>query len=140
MGKVSTLNLIPFSKPSILKGKTDISEIILNVVIFMPLGLYVGILFERWIFAKKLFLIFFISLIIEVLQFILRLGAADITDIITNTFGGIVGLMIFKAIEKLFNNKVKAQKFINVIATIGTTLIILFLILLKTNNPWIRYR
>ena len=118
MGKISTINLIPFSKPSMSHGKIDFSEMILNVLIFVPLGLYAGILFERWIFVKKLLLFFLISLIIEVLQFIFRLGVPDITDIIS----------------------AKAHKFINIIGTIGTVLIILFLILLKTNNPWIRYR
>lgn len=140
MGKISRINLIPFSKPSMSHGKIDFSEMILNVLIFVPLGLYAGILFERWVFVKKLLLFFLISLIIEVLQFVFRLGAADITDIITNTLGGIIGLMIFKLIEKLLTNSAQAHKFINIIATIGTVLIILFLILLKTNNPWIRYR
>jgi glycopeptide antibiotics resistance protein len=39
----------------------------------------------------------------------LAVGAFDITDTITNTLGGIIGLMIFKAIGKVFNNSVKAQ-------------------------------
>ena len=57
-------------------------------------------------------------------------GASDITDIINNTLGGIIGLMIYKGIEKVFKNSVKAQKFINIIATIGTILMILLLLLL----------
>src|SRR4051812_9604645 len=59
------VNLIPFSEPSILNGKTDFGESILNVVIFVPLGIYAGILFGRWTFGKKLFFVFLISLIIE---------------------------------------------------------------------------
>jgi glycopeptide antibiotics resistance protein len=134
------VNLIPFSEPLILNGKIDFGEIIMNVVIFVPLGIYAGILFKRWIFGKNLFFFFLISLIVEGLQFILRVGAFDITDTITNTLGGIIGLMIFKAIEKVFKNSVKAQKFINIIAAIGTALMILFLLLLKTNNLWIKYQ
>jgi glycopeptide antibiotics resistance protein len=134
------VNLIPFSEPLILNGKIDFGEIIMNVVIFVPLGIYAGILFKRWIFGKNLFFFFLISLIVEGLQFILRVGAFDITDTITNTLGGIIGLMIFKAIEKVFKNSVKAQKFINIIAAIGTVLMILFLLLLKTNNLWIKYQ
>ena len=129
------VNLIPFSEPLILDG-----ENILNVVIFVPLGIYAGILFERWNFGKKLFLIFLISLLVEGLQFILAVGAFDITDIITNTLGGITGLMIFKAIEKAFNNSVKAQKFITIVAAIGTVIMILFLLLLKMNMLPVRYQ
>ena len=135
-----SINLIPFRESLILNGKIDVGEIILNVVIFVPLGIYAGILFERWIFGKKLFFFFLISLIIEVLQFILAVGAFDITDIITNTLGGIIGLMIFKAIGKAFKNSFKAQKFINIIAAIGTVSMILLLLLLKMNMLPVKYR
>jgi glycopeptide antibiotics resistance protein len=134
------VNLIPFSEPLILNGKVDISEIISNVVIFVPLGIYAGILFEKWIFGKKLFFFFLISLIIEVLQFILAVGAFDITDIITNTLGGIIGFMIFKAIEKAFLNSFNAQKFINIMAAIGTVSMILLLFLLKMNMLPVKYQ
>ena len=135
-----TVNLIPFKEHLTLNGKTDFSEIIMNVVIFVPLGIYAGSLFKKWRFVKTLFFFFFISLIVEGLQFILKVGAFDITDTITNTLGGIIGLIIFKVIEKMFNNSSKTQKFINIIAVIGTVLMILFLLLLKTNNLWIKYQ
>ena len=127
------VNLIPFSEPSI-------GEIIMNAVIFVPLGIYAGILFKRWTLGKNILFFFLTSLIIEGLQFILRVGAFDITDIITNTLGGIIGIMIFKAIEKVFINSVKAHKFINIIAATGTIIMILFLVLLKTNNLWVKYQ
>ena len=135
-----SVNLIPFSEPLILNGKIDFGEMILNVVIFVPLGMYAGILFERWIFGKKVFLFFLVSLMVEALQFILRVGAFDITDIITNTVGGIIGLMIFIAIEKVFKNNSKAQKFINIIAATGTVIMILLLLLLKLNMLPVRYQ
>ena len=127
------VNLIPF-------GKIDVSETILNVVIFVPLGIYAGVLFKRWGFVKKLFFFFLISLMFEGLQFIFRIGAFDITDIITNILGGIIGLLIFEAIEKLFNNSVKSRKFITIIAAIGTVLMISLLLLLKLNMLPIRYQ
>jgi glycopeptide antibiotics resistance protein len=128
-------NLIPFNEPLILN-----SENILNVVIFVPLGIYAGVLFEKWIFGNKILFFFLLSLLVEGLQYILRVGAFDVTDIITNTLGGIIGLMIFKAIEKAFNNSVKAQKFINKIAATGTVLMILLLLLLKMNMLPVRYQ
>jgi len=134
------VNLIPFREPLILHGKIDFGDIIMNVLVFVPLGIYAGILCKRWIFGKSLFFFFLVSLVVEGLQFILRVGAFDITDTITNTLGGIIGLMMLKVIEKLFKNSVRAQKFINIIASIATVLIILFLVLLKTNNLWIKYQ
>lgn len=134
MGERRT-NLVPFSELIILT-----SENILNVVIFVPLGIYAEILFEKWLFSKKLFFVFLLSFLVEGLQYILRVGAFDITDIITNTLGGIIGLMIFKGLEKVFNNHVKAQKLINKIAATATVLMILLLVLLKMNMLPIRYQ
>jgi len=140
MGNARSINLIPFSESLVLNGKIDFAEIIMNVVIFVPLGIYAGILFRRWITGKKLFFFFLISLIIEGVQLILGIGAFDITDIITNTFGGIIGLTIYKGIETAFRNSDQARKFINILASIGTVLMILFLFLLKTNQLGIRYQ
>jgi len=129
-----SVNLTPFTDP------IDPGEIILNVVIFVPLGMYAGVLFTRWTFGTKLLFIFLTSLMVEALQFILKVGAFDITDIITNTSGGVIGLIIFGAIKKVFNNRVKAQKFINIIAGIGTVLMISLLLLLKMNMLPVRYQ
>jgi glycopeptide antibiotics resistance protein len=128
-------NLIPFNETSILN-----SENILNVVIFIPLGIYVAILRERWIFGKKLLFILSLSLLVEGLQYIFRIGALDVTDIVTNTLGGVIGLLIFEAIEKAFNNRGKAQRFTNKIAVIGTVLMIILLVLLKMNMLPVTYQ
>ena len=134
MGERRT-NLVPFNEPFIFT-----SENILNLVIFVPLGIYAGILFGKWLFSKKLLFVFSLSLLVEVLQYNLRVGAFDITDIITNTLGGITGLMILKGLEKAFKNSFKAQTFINIIATIGTVVIIVLLVLLKMNMLPVRYQ
>jgi glycopeptide antibiotics resistance protein len=135
-----SVNLIPFGEPLISNGKTDVSEIILNVMIFVPLGIYAGVLLKKLTLGSKLFFFVLISLMFEGLQFILRVGAFDVTDIITNTLGGIIGLTTFGAIEKLFNDNVRAQKFINIMATIGTVLMISLLLLLKLNMLPVRYQ
>ena len=135
-----SVNFIPFRKSLIFNGKINFGEIIMNVVSFVPLGIYTGMLFKKWIFRQNIFLFFLTSLIVEALQFILKVGAFDITDTITNTLGGVIGLMIFKAIDKVFKNSVTVQKSINIIAAIGTALMILFLLLLRTNNLGIKYQ
>ncbi|MES1214340.1 MAG: VanZ family protein [Bacteroidota bacterium] len=137
---IRSVNVVPFSKPLILNGKVDLGEMILNVLVFVPLGIYAGILLKSWSTGKKIFFFFGVSLLCELFQLILGVGVFDVTDIITNTFGGITGLMIYKGIEKLFKTDVRAQKFINIIATSGTILMIVLLLLLKTNNLWIHGR
>ena len=134
MGK-RNLNFIPFNGRLILN-----SENISNIVIFVPLGLYAGILFERWSFGKKILFFLLLSFIVEALQYILRIGVSDVTDIITNTLGGVIGLLLFKAIDNAFNNSIRAQKFINIMAAAGTFLMILLLVLLKMNMLPVKYR
>ncbi len=131
------VNLIPFND-LISNGKFYFfGEIIMNIIIFVPLGIYTGILSKKWNFGKNLLIIFLLSFFVELIQFIFKLGSFDITDTITNTLGGIIGLLVFIVIEKVFKNK--AKKFINIIAVIGTGLMILFLVLLKTDNLWLKY-
>ena len=135
-----SVNLIPFSEPLILNGRMDFGEIILNVLIFVPLGIYAGILFQRWVFVNKIFFFFLISLLFEAIQFVLKVGAFDITDIINNTAGGIIGILLYKALEKVFKSRVRIQKFINIIAAVGTVLMIILLFLLKMNMLPVRYQ
>jgi len=140
MSNSRSINFIPFREPLFLNGKLDLGEMIMNVVIFVPLGIYAGILFKKWIVGKKLFLFFIISLIIESLQLIFGIGAFDITDIINNTAGGVIGLLNYTGIEKVFKNTLRAQKFINILATLGTAIMILLLFLLKKNRLGIKYQ
>jgi glycopeptide antibiotics resistance protein len=128
------VNLIPFREPLLYNGRIDYKEIFLNILIFVPLGLYLGILFKKLTTARKIFSFSMMSFTFEILQFILKIGAFDITDIINNTFGGIIGLLLYKGLEKAFNSPVKAQKLINIIATIGTIVIVSTLLYLKINR------
>lgn len=134
LGYMRSINLIPFHESLIINGKLDFREIIMNVAIFIPLGIYSGILIKKWTIGKRILLFFLISLTYEVSQFILGVGASDITDIINNMLGGIIGLVIYLGIENISGNSVKAQKFINIIATIGTILMISLLSVLVIYN------
>ena len=75
-----------------------------------------------------------VSLLYEVLQFIFAIGASDITDIIGNTFGGILGITIYLIFLELFKTEFKANKIINTIALVGTILAILLLAFLVLVN------
>lgn len=120
-----SINLIPFAGSLIINNRVDISEIILNVAIFVPFGIYVCMLKEEWSFIKKVIPIFITSLVFETLQYIFALGASDITDLIGNTLGGIIGIAVFMLLSKIFNNN--TIKIINVLALIVTIIVVLFL-------------
>ena len=120
--KNRNINIIPFMGSVIVNGKIDTSEIINNIIVFIPVGIYVCMLKKDWSILKKISVGFFISLGIEVLQFVLAIGATDITDLIGNTFGGIIGIGVFYLFSKVFKNK--TNKIINILASIATILLI----------------
>lgn len=129
----NNINLIPYKAPLILNGKVDYGEMMLNVLIFIPLGVYIDILYKNLSVGKKFFTFFLTSFICEVLQYTLKIGAFDITDIINNTMGGILGFFLYKITEKIFGTSI-AQKIINVVALIGTIFVITTLLYLKINK------
>lgn len=135
-----SINLIPFHQPMILNGKTDYGEMILNVLIFIPLGIYLGILLKKTSRMKKVLIFSIVSLSLELQQYFFKLGAFDITDVITNSFGGMLGLILLRVMYQLIKNEVKTQKIINVLAGIGSITILSFLVLLKLNLLPIRYQ
>lgn len=130
--KNRSINIIPFMGSVIVNGKIDTSEIINNIIVFIPVGIYVCMLKKDWSILKKISVGFFISLGIEVLQFVLAIGATDITDLIGNTLGGIIGIGVFYLFSKVFKNK--TNKIINILASIATILLIALISILVLAN------
>lgn len=137
IGEERSVNFIPFIEPWISHTRFDPIEMILNTLVFVPFGIYTGILFKNWRVSKHALIFSSFSLICEALQYILAVGAADVTDIINNTLGGLIGLFILKGIDKIFLNEVKTRKFINITSTIATALIISLLLYLRINELWL---
>lgn len=113
-----SINLIPFSASLEINGKIDVSEIILNIIAFIPFGMYFSMMNSRWKFMQKTLLFFGVSLFYEIMQYILAIGGSDITDLITNTLGGVTGLGIYFLCSKLLGKN--TIKVINILATVGT--------------------
>ena len=94
------MNLIPFDDYFSGRGDT-IRQIILNVIMMMPFGFLLPMVKKQTI-SSTLGWTFLFSLGIEVLQPLIN-GArsADITDLITNTFGGFLGYLLYLAFKPI---------------------------------------
>lgn len=125
MGHVQSVNLIPFKESLITNGQINYAEIFMNFVIFIPLGIYIEMLCDKWPVSRKIFIIFATSLLCEVLQFLMAVGVSDITDIINNTLGGIVGIFFMKVLVLRAKNQETVHTTMNILASIGTTCMIL---------------
>jgi glycopeptide antibiotics resistance protein len=135
-----SINLLPFASIWKLGGRVDYVEMILNLFIFVPMGVYVGMLFQRWTNWGKILMCILSSVAIECIQYIFRLGAFDATDICTNTMGAMLGLLICTVMGKFFRDDLQLQRWINIFAALGTALIIVLLVLLKLDLLPIHYR
>lgn len=102
---IRNINLIPYHEPTIINGKVAINEMIYNLLVFVPLGVYISIFKSEWSFLKKAVPGFCLSLLFETLQFAFAIGASDITDVIGNTLGGIIGVVLCILFHKVFKNK-----------------------------------
>lgn len=125
-----SVNLIPFKESVIVNNRIEFSEIYDNILVFVPFGLYVSMLKSNWSFLKKVAPIAGVSLLYEVLQFIFLVGASDVTDLIGNTFGGIIGIAIYIVFRRLLKTDFKTNKILNIIALIGTICVIILLAIL----------
>lgn len=95
-------NLIPFND----SGMNYRIDMFINTALFIPFGFLLSMKSKKNI--KSLLLMFLplvASVIFESLQYILHLGAADITDTIMNSIGGCVGFLIYLISYKIFGNR-----------------------------------
>lgn len=125
---IRSLNLIPFKGAMITNGRINFSEIIDNILVFCPFGIYIGVLYRRWNLSEKVLSFFSVSLIYEVLQYIFAIGRSDITDVIMNTVGGIVGLIVYYFLSKICRNERKTEIVVLVFAAFGSAAVSGFLL------------
>lgn len=133
-GRFRNINLIPYAGSVIVNGKVQLSEIFQNIIIFIPVGIYLSMLKSNLSFVKKALSIAGFSLLLEILQYILAVGATDITDLINNTLGGIIGIGIYAAVDAFVKPKEKANRIFNILAAIGTVCLCALLLLLIVAN------
>lgn len=99
----------PFwSYASVLRDgdKTVLHEIILNVVLFVPLGFLWGIQSSKWPrkwqWLSAMVLGACLSGVIELLQYSFKKGCVEVDDVIHNTLGCLIGFVLWRGFAKCF--------------------------------------
>lgn len=122
---IRSINVIPFGDSVIVNGKLYFGEIIRNVMAFIPFGVFIHALWEDKPLPGKILPIISTSLLLELIQYVLAAGASDITDVISNSAGGIAGIGIAVVISKISKNNWK--KIINVVSIVCAVLLVLLI-------------
>ncbi len=80
-------------------------QIILNIIMTIPFGVLYSSLKRKDNIIKTVAATFLLSLTIELIQlimtvFLLHYRSCDVTDLITNTIGGLLGYILYKLLKK----------------------------------------
>lgn len=77
-------------------------NVIMNVAAFMPFGFILPIISSKNRRALNITLLSFeLTLTIEILQLLLKVGCFDVDDLLLNTIGGLFGYLLFKVCFRL---------------------------------------
>ena len=108
----NNINLTPFYTVKlywhILQSSTNLAlwqhaviNLVGNVVMFVPLGIFLpGIFIKKPNFFKVIFAVFVMIVLVEAIQFISLLGSCDVDDLILNLSGATVGYVIWRICNK----------------------------------------
>lgn len=104
--RIEEINLIPFNSEGI-------RTYILNIIMFMPLGFLLPLIWEKFRNAVKVFYTGLgFSLAIEICQ-LFNHRATDIDDLMMNSLGAVLGYFIWVCVSNLFNSISEKYAFIS---------------------------
>ena len=110
------LNLIPFHYETSVKPIMHIKEVVYNILVFVPAGVYFTAFFGERKWWEGIGASFLISLSFEIIQWIFSIGVSDITDLLGNTLGGVLGTLLFVLFGKILSKK--RMRVINVVGAV----------------------
>lgn len=127
------ISLIPFV--GMITGPI---ETILNIVLFVPMGLFLPLLYKKYNKFKTVVITgILFSVSIELVQ-MFNWGASDINDVMTNTMGACLGYLIYSIISKILPDKLDRQlksKKVNAFIEVFLLSVCIFVIMV-TVQPW----
>lgn len=85
-----------------------------NVIAFMPFGFFLPVFSRR---CKEIWYVllysFELSLLVETIQLVTKVGSFDVDDLLLNTIGGVCGYLVYGSLQKIrrkWNVNKKTQK------------------------------
>jgi len=118
-GYARPIKLIPYL-PSGDDGPSNPFEVLANLLLFVPFGLYLGSLAPTWRWWMPTAVFFGASLVLEVTQHLISTGSFDSSDLISNTAGGAAGLGLLALARRRFGARLPVVGIR--VAVIGTAL------------------
>ena len=130
---IDAVNLLPFHniRENLEYGRKPISwDMLNNMVMFVPIGIIYCYYQKNFSVFKAIVLSFSTTLFIECAQFVLKTGVVDIDDLIVNTLGGLIGILLYIVLRELSKRQknMETNETIDIIATMLPPIFVSFVI------------
>ena len=99
-----SINLIPF-----VDMVSDIKNALLNVLLFIPFGVLFKMTFRKNGLLVGWLIGFLLSMVIESSQLVFHLGLFEWDDMLHNSLGCLIGLLVVEAIKAIFCKPIKRK-------------------------------
>lgn len=106
-GLARPIKLVPFVAAAD-DGASKPTEMLINLVLFVPFGLFAGALAPTWSWWKAGAAALATSLVLETMQHVISTGSFDTTDLIVNTAGALIGWSVFVAVRRAAGERTSA--------------------------------
>lgn len=103
-GDTRAVKLVPFVAGDGF-GVNSPFEMLANVALFVPFGVYLGLLAPRWGWGRIGALAGVVSVGFETAQYVLAVGSSDVTDVILNTAGAVAGVVLLAAARRALGSR-----------------------------------
>ncbi|MBN9139290.1 MAG: VanZ family protein [Micrococcales bacterium] len=112
-------------------GASQPREVAGNIAVFVPFGLYLGMLAQNWSWLRVVGTVAFASAAMELTQFVLAVGSTDTSDVIANATGGLLGFLIALIVRR----SPRASAFATGLLAAGTVVMLAAVALVVTTFP-----
>ena len=124
------VNLVPFKEMFRYSFMSDkfIKNIIGNIVLFIPYGYFSSYFLNNKKFSFNVLLTLIVTLSIELVQY--NIGRTfDIDDIILNVIGGVIGFIVYIALDAVkgrLPKLLKSDTFLNILSIVIVVILIIY--------------
>lgn len=121
------INLIPFS--GYISRRKMLEDVLVNLFLYAPFGFLLSMKSKGKKYSWLLLIIpVATSILFESLQYILSLGGTDITDVIMNTLGAVLGFCFYSVTAQIFKNSEKLDRAYTIIMSLCAVIVLILMI------------
>jgi glycopeptide antibiotics resistance protein len=136
-GSERSINLIPFAtiaeyafSHSPGPARVAFANVVGNILIFIPLGVYASWLRRRAAWLTML-MIASVSVAVEIIQGVFAVGASDIDDVILNCIGGLIGMLAFWLLSAILREQSRVRTAMAVLSLLSMPVWCYFLFIIR---------